>query len=165
MAAKCAPGEKCMPNPSYNKPKTITKIYDISNRESPELEHEISVSGNHANSRMIGNYVYLIANEYARPDSPMPLLERDGEIQEVNAKDIYYYPIPDYSFQYTNILAIDIEYGEYSQKTVLSGASNNMYVSKDNIYLTAYQYPNHRRGEEITEEDKNSKNFNKQNFN
>lgn len=135
------------PTPNVkNRAMATANIYDISDKENPELEHEISVSGNHANSRMIGDYVYLIANQYARKDYPMPLIEYDGELKEKRAEDIYFAPGEDHSFQYTNILAINIKNGDHSDKTVLTGTSHNIYVSKNNIYLTASQYPRYNWG-------------------
>lgn len=44
--------------------RAFAKIYDISNKENPSLLKDISIDGNYYGSRMIGDYVYIIANQY-----------------------------------------------------------------------------------------------------
>ncbi len=117
--------------------QTIVSIYDITDRESPELEKEISLDGNYVTARMIDNYVYLIANQYTGYDDIiLPYVAVDGVRKEIPVTDIAYFPYPDTNYVFTNILAVDIENGDYKSKTYLAGASYNIYVSEDNIYLT-----------------------------
>ena len=42
--------------------KTSVRVYDVTDREHPVLEREVSVDGYYVSSRMIGDYVYLIAS-------------------------------------------------------------------------------------------------------
>src|SRR3989344_4840698 len=68
--------------PRYQESKTNVYIYDISDREKPELENKISVSGNYINSRMIENYVYLITNQYMYDEEIiLPMIEKNGEVK------------------------------------------------------------------------------------
>ena len=48
----------------YEPPTTSIKVYDISNKENPVLTRNFSVDGNYFSSRMIGDYVYVVASQY-----------------------------------------------------------------------------------------------------
>jgi uncharacterized secreted protein with C-terminal beta-propeller domain len=129
--------------PSNREQKANIYIYDISDRENPELTNNISVSGNYVDSRMIDNYVYVIANQYAYEEGVLPAIENNGDVSVVKAEEIYKptMPIRDYSFEYTIILAINTNNGETSEKTMLTGDSQTIYVSQNNIYTTYTRYP------------------------
>jgi len=133
--ARCA--GKC---PMNDEILTNVHIYDISDREDPLLEHEILVSGNYVNSRMIDDFVYVITNQYIYEEPILPVVIEDGSADIIEADEISYVPIKDYSFQYTIILAVDIDNGETSEETMLTGATQNIYVSKDNIYTSYTKY-------------------------
>ena len=116
--------------------ETLTKIYiyDVSDREEPELEHEISVTGNYISSRMIKDYVYVITNQHVYGnDIVLPVVIEDEVTEVIEPPEIAYSDIKDNSFQYTIILGIDIDNGETTQETMLNGYSSNIYVSQDNI--------------------------------
>jgi len=121
--------------------KTNIYVYDISDRETPELEETISVSGNYHDSRMIGDYVYVINNQYIYEEGVLPVVSRNNNVDVIEADEIYYSDIKDTSFQYTIILAININTGETSEKTLLTGRAQNIFVSQDNIYTTYTKYP------------------------
>jgi uncharacterized secreted protein with C-terminal beta-propeller domain len=130
----------CIMPPYSNEQKTGVYIYDILDKQDPELDDSITLTGSYVSSRMIDNYVYLIANQYAYPEGVLPAYEQDGKVEVVNADEVYYSPIRDQSFQFTNILAINIDTGETSEKTVLTGNSQTIFVSKNNIYTTYTKY-------------------------
>ncbi len=130
----------CVMPPYQDESKTAVYIYDISNRENPKLDENISLTGNYVDSRMIDNYVYLVANQYAYNEGVLPAYEKNGETTVVKADEVYYSPIRDQSFQFTNILAINIDNGLTSEKTVLTGNSQTIFVSKNNIYTTYTKY-------------------------
>ncbi len=125
--------------PCYNnyKPSVLVSVYNIEDRENPVLETNLSVEGNYVGSRMISNYVYLIGNKYVDSNNPEPpIYIMNGVENAVRAEDVYYWDYPDYSYVFTSITALDIDNGEYDGKVYLTGYSNNIYVSKDNIYFT-----------------------------
>ncbi|MCG2717660.1 MAG: beta-propeller domain-containing protein [Nanoarchaeota archaeon] len=128
------------PYPSYTQ-LTFAYIYDISDRSDPEIIDDIEVKGNYYNSRMIGDYVYLIANEnvwFRDGPVPLPMMRVGGMEKIMPATDIMYCPIPDYSYSYTNILAINTQKEkDVTHKVVLKGNSQQMYMSTDNLYLTS----------------------------
>jgi len=125
----------------YISPKVYIKVYDVSDIENPQLQREVSANGQYVSSRMIGDYVYVVVNE--------PVYEQDDEINlpkigsgsnetEIQATDIYYSDVADYYYMYTTIVAINTQNDgqEPTSETILLGASSNLYVSADNIYLT-----------------------------
>jgi inhibitor of cysteine peptidase len=125
----------------YRSPKTYVKVYDVSDRENPELQREFSANGQYVSSRMIGDYAYLVVNEpvYEQDDEVnLPKIYLDGNETEIRATDIYYSDVADYYYMYTTIIAVNTRNDdqEPTYETILLGASSNLYVSLNNIYLT-----------------------------
>jgi len=125
----------------YRSPKTYVKVFDVSDRENPQLRREFSANGQYVSSRMIGDYAYLVVNEpvYEQDDEVnLPKISVGEEEKEIPAEDIYYSDIADYYYMYTTIIAVNTQNDgqEPAYETILLGASSNLYVSPDNIYLT-----------------------------
>ncbi len=125
----------------YMSPGTSIKVYDVSDRENPSLQRELSADGDYVSSRMIGDYAYVVINK--------PVYEQEGELNlpriysggnetEIPATDIYYCDVYDYYYMYTTIMAINTQNDDQEPtiETILLGASSNLYVSLNNIYLT-----------------------------
>lgn len=132
--------------PSYETPKTYIKVYDISDRKNPVFKRDFAIDGNYFNSRMIGDYVYVIANQYTymiENDVVLPKLYSGNETEEIPAIDIYYYNVSDYYYTFTSIVALNVQNDtqEPTHETVLLGGSRAIYVSMNNIYLTFPEYP------------------------
>jgi uncharacterized secreted protein with C-terminal beta-propeller domain len=125
----------------YRSPKTYVKVFDVSDRENPQLRREFSANGQYVSSRMIGDYAYLVVNEpvYEQDDEVnLPKIYLDGNETEIRATDIYYSDVVDYYYMYTTIIAINTQNDgqEPAYETILLGASSNLYVSPNDIYLT-----------------------------
>jgi uncharacterized secreted protein with C-terminal beta-propeller domain len=120
---------------------TFVHVYDVTDRSNPVLERNVTVSGSYFDSRMIGDYTYVIAKEsayYARAEPvPLPRIEADGVSRIIPATEIYYFDIPDYSYMYTNIIAVNTQSADedVNSKTYLMGYTHDMHVSLDNIYM------------------------------
>jgi uncharacterized secreted protein with C-terminal beta-propeller domain len=135
-------------NSSY----TFLKVFDISDRENPKEERDIDFEGNFVNSRMVGDYVYFITANYSYyydDEIPVPLIMESGEVLNdndivcENCWNIYYFDIPYRSHNFTSVAAINISDSEEKIKNetyLLDGNQNNMFVSKDNIYITYNKY-------------------------
>jgi len=122
-------------------PKTYIKVYEVSDRENPRLQRDISADGQYVSSRMIGDYAYVVINEpvYEQDDElNLPRIYCGGNETEIPATDIYYCDVSDYYYMYTTIMAINTQNDdqEPTYETILLGASSNLYVSLNNIYLT-----------------------------
>ena len=133
-----AEGESYVP---YISPEVFVKVYDISDRAAPLLQRELSANGAYLDSRMIGDYVYVVINEpvYEQDgEVNLPRIQSGGNLTEIPATDIYYCNVSDYYYMYTTIIAINTQNDdqEPTRETILLGASSTLYVSLDNIYLT-----------------------------
>ncbi len=131
---------KMITRPYYYSPVTFIDVYDVSDKASPKLARNVSVDGSYYDSRMIGDYVYLIAQQpaynYGGGPVPLPVVRSNGAEKAVPVADIYYFGMPDSSFVFTNMLSLNTQSGEEpSIKTFLMGYSQNMYVSQNNIYM------------------------------
>ena len=125
----------------YETLKTFVKVYDVSDRERPVLKRPVSVNGSYFNSRMIGDYVYVVITQpayYVENEVLLPIIECSDQVKEIRASEIYYSDIPDHSYGFTTILAVNVQNDEEepTYKTLLLGGTSNTYVSLNNIYIT-----------------------------
>jgi inhibitor of cysteine peptidase len=125
---------------SGNEAKTLVNIYDISNREHPELKSEIAVDGRYFSSRMIGDYVYTIVREDASlvgDEVSLPRIYFANKCRNIPATDVYYSDIADYGYTFTTIASVNVfeDVQEPNSKTILSGWATNIYVSLENTYI------------------------------
>jgi inhibitor of cysteine peptidase len=121
--------------------KTSIKVYDVSNGESPILVRDVAVDGFYFGSRMIGNYVYVIVNDFVSAGDDQvdtPRIYFPGSVEEIPASEIWHSDIPDYSYIFTTIMAVNIKKDaqDPAHQTLLLGNASNLYVSMDNIYIT-----------------------------
>ena len=124
--------------------RTFVKVYDVSDRMSPVLTRNFSISGGYFNSRMIGEYVYVVVGQpaYLLYDTlVLPKIYSEEGIKEIRASEIYYADVSDYSYAFTTIVAINLQNDEQepTHKTFLQGATSCMYVSLNNIYITFWK--------------------------
>ncbi len=139
------------------------KVYDVSNKENPVLKRDVTFDGYYFNSRMIGDYIYVIINSPAvhawvdRINLPgiqlwgisrvnLPDISCNGRVKIVPADEIYYFDGPyGYSYEFTTIMAIDSQNddAEINSKTFLISTAQNIFVSTNNIYITYTSYANY----------------------
>ncbi len=144
MASEAKPESKMIARPDimprYYSWRTAVQIYDISDKNNPSLLSDISVDGDYYNSRMIGNYVYVIANQptyyYAQQgNATVPKIYREDKAISESFPGVYYFEdVPGNIF--TTIAAINLDNNDISSKVLLTNYAQNMYVSEKNIYIT-----------------------------
>ena len=146
-------------------PETMyIRKYDVSDRSKPELLQDNKCDGYYVNSRMIGDYIYVVNNapvyravpstgatSKMRSVSPgeqeakitLPRIITDGQARTIPPTEIYCFPYPDHSYRYTTILTLSAQksYAPVRSKTFLTGMSQHLYMSRDNIYLTGSKAP------------------------
>ncbi len=129
--------------PYYGEQSSFIKVYDVSSKEKPVLVKTIVKRGNFVQARMIENKVYAIFSEYPYVGipRPMPLLEVDGEARETAPSEISYFDYPSYGYQYTAVLGFDLNdlAKRETKKIVLMGSGQNIFVSRENAYITYTQ--------------------------
>ena len=126
----------------YEEEGSYIKIYDISNRKTPKLDRSVSFDGNYFNSRMIGDYIYVIFNQYTNyygnEPIPMPRVLEGEIIQETNATDIYYFEDVIRPQLFTRIVSVNTQNPSenFNSKVYLMDNAQEIHVSQNNIYLT-----------------------------
>lgn len=120
---------------------TFVDIFDISDREEPDLMDSHIIRGSPLGSRMIGDYVYVITSHniyrnFQEYDLPVPASEIYYMNCSNDADSINYY------LQLTSILSIDISEPSsiVDLRVLLMPASSDIYVSLNNIYITYHEY-------------------------
>ncbi|MCX6012459.1 MAG: beta-propeller domain-containing protein [Chloroflexi bacterium] len=136
----------------------LIEISDIENRQAPVMVREISADGNYSNSRMIGDYVYVIVNSsfyvYNEKDTSsltLPSVYFEDQKISIPASDIYYSENFDYPSSFTTIMAINIQDNSKIPyyETVLLGYSSSVYVSLNNIYITFTEWSGEKENTSI----------------
>ncbi len=125
-----------MPRPIH-KQKTRALVYDISDKEDPELEYDFDLKGYYQTSRMIGDDVYLIVQDnvyYYNRVIDMPVVMESSRM--LVKPDVYYFDNPETNYNFNTVMSFNINNGEVDAKTFMMGYSNTIYVSEDNIYIT-----------------------------
>ena len=128
--------------PYYSSSNTNIKVFDITDRTNPILTQNVSISGNYFNSRMIGNYVYIITSQYPYyyyENITLPTIKNNNEKININATEIKYFNDSAKVFSYTNIVSLNINSQKINYDVFLFSA-NEMYVSPGNIFLTYSKY-------------------------
>ncbi|MFA6049030.1 MAG: beta-propeller domain-containing protein [Candidatus Micrarchaeia archaeon] len=132
------------PSPDYYYPSNAAfmKVYDISDRANPKLEKTITLPGDYQNSRLIGGKVYAFFSEYINNNYPRPLYAVNGMVRDVAPTEIAYFDYPFDSFVFQTIIGLDLDdLGKpESRKVMLLGGSQNLFVSKENAYVTYTDY-------------------------
>ncbi len=126
---------------TYETPRTFIRVYDISDRTNPNQARNVSLDGYYFNSRMIGDYVYVVINQpaYCKDDEvALPKIYSNEGVKEISATDVYYSDVSDYSYAFTTIIAVNVQNDdqEPTLKEFLLGTMSNLYVSLNNIYIT-----------------------------
>jgi inhibitor of cysteine peptidase len=116
-------------------------VYDVSDKANPVLTRNLTLTGSYFNSRMIGNYVYVVVSEPAYFNNEtviLPQVFNGAESSEIKPTSIYYTDVQDNYFTYTTFAGIDIQNDSAapSNMTVMMGGTSNMYVSTGNMYIT-----------------------------
>jgi inhibitor of cysteine peptidase len=121
---------------------TYASVYDISDRSSPVPVNGFSIEGYYSDARMIGDYVYLITSKgVSYGDGPVPLpvvYAESGSRPACGCADLYYFDVPDYSYQFVTIASLNLadDSAGPDTKVIMSGYTSTVFVSQENIYLS-----------------------------
>jgi uncharacterized secreted protein with C-terminal beta-propeller domain len=128
--------------PYYGDVKTFVNIYDVSDATNPALLRNFTIRGSYFNSRMIGDYVYLVTSKAAyvvnNDTVILPMIYSNEGTKEIAASEIRYSNVSDTYFSFTTIAALNMQNTAEKPtfETVMMGGTSNMYVSLKNIYIT-----------------------------
>ncbi len=134
---------------------TYLKIFDISDPKNPKQVRDLNLEGNYSNSRLIGDYLYFVTNNYQNYLLDEPVLPRildGGQVlaekcnlsDKCYAPDVFYFNIPYQSYNFTSVTAVNIKNinEPVSGDIYLLSGNQNLYVSPNNIYITYTEYLN-----------------------
>ena len=123
-------------------------VYDISDKENPKQERVVSIDGNYTNSRMIGDNLYFISNKYPTyyrtigDEEILPICKDTAatyETKRIAATDIAYFPDTK-SYSYMLVAGFNINNDEEVNVETFFGASDTIYASENNLYITHMDY-------------------------
>ena len=136
-------------------PYTFLKVFDITDRKNPKQVRDLNLEGNYSDSRLVGDYLYFITNNYQNYLVGEPLLPRvldNGstlpEKCTLSAKcyspNVFYFNIPYQSYNFTSVTALNIKNASeaISGDVYLLSGNQNLYVSPTNLYITYTNYLN-----------------------
>jgi len=132
--------------------QVFLKVFNISDRANPTVERDMIIDGSYFDSRLIGDYLYFVVNNYNYNDTILPKVYYQN--QEFNyacsdysqagclRPDIYYFDTIYNSFNMTSVFSINISDAKQDFKSsfYLLPSGQNLYVSSDNIYITYTKY-------------------------
>lgn len=130
-----------------NRPKTVVLLLDVSDKAHPQKRFSAEASGNYSESRLIGNTVYFVSQEYTNSYYGRPVAEPlVKENDRVMHPSIYYFDNPEDEYVFHTIASINLDNGSVTDsKTLMLGYSNTVYVSNDHLYI-AYKKNNYYCG-------------------
>lgn len=135
------------PGASY----TFVRIFDIRDRANPRETRDLSFEGSYMNSRMIGEHLYFVTisstYDIMEEELPFPHIFENGEqmvFQAEQMPNVYYFDFPYQSPNFTTVSALNVADNDAppTREVYLLDASQTMYVSPENLYLTYTKYLN-----------------------
>ncbi len=123
-------------------------VYDISNKQDLKVVREVSLDGNYMNSRMIGDNIFFISRKTTyyydgmKDDEILPIARdsvQDESKKIIEAADIAYFKgTDDHSFMLVG--GFNINNNDEMSVETFFGASQDVYASENNLYLTQTVY-------------------------
>ena len=132
---------------------SCVEVYNITDKQKPKLERTVMTEGNLANSRMIGDTVYIISNKYLNyyyyPQSADFYTKENLLVSYSDSKvstEFKYAPIenmycildknnPQEMFNINTISSFNVNGNTEMKLTSFTGTGNEMYMSENNLYL------------------------------
>ncbi|HIH24895.1 TPA: hypothetical protein HA251_07720 [Candidatus Woesearchaeota archaeon] len=115
-------------------------IYDVSNKENPDVVKEYKFEGSYLQARLYDDRVYMIVQSQPmyRIDYPTPIILEGTTVRAVPVSDVKYFPGSYDSTQFTTVHSLDIATGrDLESETVTTEWTNTIYMSEKNIYIAS----------------------------
>lgn len=147
-------------------PYSFFKVFDLTDPVNPTLVRDLDFEGTYTDARLVGDYVYFFTNSsanYIASESLVPRVMDGGVVlssdclvsEKCFTPDVYYFDVPYDSYIFSNITAINIKDNTeaISGQAYLMNYGQNLYVSKNNIYITYTEYLNEYDLEQVVKRD------------
>ena len=143
--------EKIAIYPSFSS-QVFLQVFDVSDPQTPIKEKDFKIDGSYFNSRLIGDHVYFIVNNYNLSPRILPEVLYQGEKIDLMCQEglkcypseVYYFDTIYDSLSFSSIYSINIfdSKNDLRSSHYLLPASQHIYVSPNNIYLAYTKYLN-----------------------
>ena len=129
-------------------PMSRAIVYDVSDKENPKQIREVALDGYYVNSRMIGDNLYFISSKTVwyyggiKDDDILPLARDTAvskEKQRIDCTKIAYFEGTKNN-SFTMVAGFNTEKNEPAITDTFYGASEEIYASENNIYITSVDY-------------------------
>lgn len=135
--------DRIITKPAYSHNTLMVKCYDISDlkNRAPKLIKSYGVEGNYLSSRLVEDYVYVVANQFTYRDYPIkPLvIEKENghfESREISYEEVSYFPgHVNSSLLYTMGINLNDLSKEGLDINAYVGGGDVLYADKDTMYL------------------------------
>jgi len=141
------------PDPGFNQNRMKVYLYDISDRSNPERQRSIEIEGNYSNSRKVGKNVYFVINQWIPyyhilEDQPADIIlprykdSAEGNVEKplIRCPQVQYFPrFNDRNYLIVAGLNIADLSSDFNRRVVI-GSSQNIYSSKENLYVATPHY-------------------------
>ena len=116
-------------------------VYDVSVPARPVMDRNVTVSGRYLGSRMIGDYVYLIASQWAydwRGNLSLPTIWLDGVRRDLSYSEIDYLNDSKGASEVTVVLSVKVPGSEPPRYAAfVAHSASELYVSQRNVFIAA----------------------------
>lgn len=123
--------------------RTFVFVFDVSDPANPVLQHTISVTGAPSTGRMVNGTAYLVATQWigeVNGTYVVPETCVDSTCHDVAPGQIYHDPQSTDSWDYTNLLAVDVGTGASTVMSIVTGGYSTLYMSPTAMYLAFYKW-------------------------
>lgn len=143
------------PGPYWNPQHSEIRVYDVSDRDEPELTRTVSFEGYIVSTRRIDDRLYLVFNQQIRPwGGPIPLGVTEANLLPTysdSANDVVDQPVARCSSvtilpnipspQYLTVATFSLADNDAEvDRSVVLGSAENVYASLQNLYTAATEY-------------------------
>jgi len=115
-------------------------IFDVTNKASPILAYNYTMTGSYFDSRLIGDDVYVVISQPAsliNGTAVLPTIYNNAVSTPILPPSIYYTDTNDTYYTYTTFMALNIkDPTQASKMTIMMSGTSDMYVSTSNMYVT-----------------------------
>jgi inhibitor of cysteine peptidase len=131
---------------------SFLKVFDIKDKKNPKQVRNLDFEGMISETRLIGDYAYVVSNNSTYnfiDDLPLPRILEGGEAIPMACAetkcinpDVYYIDIPYGSYEFTSVSAVNVkdDNEKIGNNVYLISSSQNLFASESNIYLSYTKY-------------------------
>ncbi len=123
--------------------RTVAFLFDVSDPANPVLLHTLSVTGSPSTGRMVDGTVYLVSTQWIEELNGTYVLPQvcvDTTCTNLSADQVYHDPQSEDSWDYTNILAIDLGTAASHVLSIITGGYTVLYMSPSAMYLAFFKW-------------------------